>query len=266
MKRMKKLLLSTFLGMAVLSLLAVTPAFASLTLSVSADRDAYVNSNYPDSAFDGGGMEIAAQTPVQDRLLEAIFSFNTASIASQLNSQWVIKSVSVTLCSNYPTAGGQANNGAFNIIAPGFFTLSWLSNDSWPELVTYNTISAYLPGFGAGNRMETLGTYYYPANGTSPLTWGFSLSPGLLGDLLSGSEITIFGTPADTSVGYLFNQIRKGVPPVLVVTADAAPVPIPSAFLLFGPAIAGLGFIRRRLRNADARPVNSKTNPKGGEI
>jgi hypothetical protein len=59
--------------------------------------------------------------------------------------------------------------------------------------------------------------------------------------------VTIFGTPADSTVGYLFNTPVKGAPPVLTVTAEAAPVPIPAAVWLLGSGLAGLVGMRRRI-------------------
>ena len=196
-------------------------------------------------------MEIAAPTSSQPSIEETLMSFNTASIVSQLDyqygyNQWKITSVSVTLNSNYPSAGTQPNNGSFDVINSGLFSLSSLSNNSWnPSAVTYNNISNYLPGSGNSNKSESLGTFYYAADGTSTLTWTLAQASAFMSSVAEGSEVTILGTPGDTSVGYLFNTTTKGDPPVLNITV--VPTPIPSALLLFGSGLAGLGFKRRRL-------------------
>ena len=246
------------LALAMVGLFAASAAHASTTtFTTSSDSQTYVASgSQAGSSFEGkGAVEIAAATTSQPDIEEALFSFNTASIASQFNALygingWTITSASVTLNSNYPSAGTQPNNASFNVIDPGLFQLSWLSNNSWNQnTVTYNTISTYLPGTGNNNQQQTFGTYYYFADGTSTLTWVIGGSTGLLSGILSGGEISIFGTPDDNVVGYLFNTNTKGDPPILDVTAEATPTPVPPALLLLGSGLAGLGFLRRRIFN-----------------
>lgn len=241
------------------------PARASLTLSTGAVQDTLVIEGSSESFGGKGAMEIAAPTSSQNRTEEALISWDTSAVKSQFDSyfgvgKWVVTSISVTFSSNYSSAGTQPNNDRFNVISPGLFTLSWLSNDSWDEnTVNWFNLSDYLPGSGNSNTMESLGTYYYFADGTTQLIWFLDETPGLLGDILSGSTISIFGTPGDIvagTVGYLFNTGTKlGNGPPLTITAEAAPVPIPPAFFLLGPGLACLGFLRRR---------GARTPSKGG--
>jgi hypothetical protein len=244
------------------------PALASLTLSTSADRDTFVIFESDETGLAGrNGREIAAPTASQPRLEEGIFSFNTARIVSLLDyeygyRQWTITSITVTMHSNYPSAGTQPNNPRFNMINSGFFSLNWLSNDSWnANTLMYYDLADYLPGVG-NNMMETLGTYYYPANGQGSFTWTLALTSGFLADVMAGSEITIFGAPEDTTVGYLYNPGQ-----ILTITAEAAPVPVPPAFMLLGSGLAALGFAGRRTHSAVrwAEAVNRLHTLQGGK-
>jgi hypothetical protein len=263
---MKKTFLSVLIGIAVVMLLSL-PAHASLSLTASTDKDTMVVFVSEEGGLGGrGAMEIAAPTSDQNRTQEVMLSWNTASLKSQFDAQygvggWVVTSVTVTFGSNNPSAGTQPNNSRFNIINPGFFTLSWLSNDSWSESIMYSDLYKYLPGEGS-NTEELLGTYYYFADGIGSLTWYLNNTPGLIADILSGSAISILGEPGDTSagyVGYLINQNNGSFGgPILTITADAAPVPIPPAFFLLGSGMAGIGLLRKRF--------TLKTIRKGGRV
>ncbi len=241
------------LAAAAAGLLSAPTAYATVSVSDSTDCWALLISPSTGYTNSLGAMEVAAPTSSQDTTEEAMFSFNAASIASQLNAEfphgWTVTSISVTLNSNNPTAGVQPNNSRFNVIDPGLFQLSWLSNNGWQSGVSYNTLSNYLPGSGNSNQEQLLGTYYYFADGTSTLAWFLNSSSGIVNEILSGGEISILATPGDTiagQVGYLFNTNVKGDPPVLTVTAEATPVPIPAAIVLLAPGMAGLGFLRKR--------------------
>jgi len=235
--------------------LLADPVQAAVTLTTSTIRDTFVSSGAPDTSYGPYAMEIAAPTASQARTQLALLGFDTASIKTQFDAlygtgAWTVDGVSLTLYSRWPTGGVQPNNPRFNVINPGLFTFSWMSNDSWTENVTYNTLPEHLPGAGNANSLETLGSYYYFADGSDPLTWVLNPSAGLVGDILAGSEVSIFGAPADSTVGYLFVSTPPGPPPVFSITASAAPVPVPAAVWLFGSALAGLGVLGRRRHTA----------------
>ncbi len=256
---MKKTFLSVATGIAVVISLSL-PGYASHTLTASYERDTFVISTDGETGLSGrNGREIAAPTTGdQARTEEPIIGFDLSSIKTGFDAQypggWVVTSVSISIGSNYPTGGVQPNNLRFNVVNPGFFTWSWLSNDSWDAgSLMYRDLYKYLPGQGS-NTKEVLGTYYYFADGIGSLTWFFNKTPGLIADIMSGSKITILGEPGDASagkIGYMFNPGE-----VLTVTADAAPVPIPPAFFLLGSGMAGIGLLRKRF--------TFKTNRKGG--
>jgi hypothetical protein len=243
--------------------LLTAPAHASLTVSVTADRNLMVASDDPDSNWGGdvGALQISAPTVSQNWTHETLLGFNTASVKSQFDSyygagKWTISWIGIGMGSNYPYAGTQPNNPRWNVISPGLFSFSWLSNDNWDEgTVTWNNLSSLLPGTGS-NTEERLGTYYFFGDGSDGF-WALSKTYGVVSDILSGSEISIFGEPGDTiagTVGYLFSGPRRGAPQ-LIVCAEAAPVPIPPALLLLGSGLAGIGIVRRRIL---------KDNRKGG--
>ena len=81
--------------------------------------------------------------------------------------------------------------------------------------VTWNTLPNYLPGVGI-NKEENEGTFFWVAGGhgsdSSPISYALTPTSGLLGDIENGGFVSIFGTPADTEVGYLSNTPRQGNP------------------------------------------------------
>lgn len=157
------------------------------------------------------------------RAMEALFSFNTTAAVASLNSQygagnWHFTSASVELSSNYATAGTQANNPDFNLIAAGAFQLFLLGGNPDLTAQTWNTVQAYLPT----TTQTSLGIFNWLATGNLEneyVTYSLNLTPTLSSALLSG-ELTFFGTAADTMVGYLFNTNTKGTPPGLILSAD----------------------------------------------
>jgi hypothetical protein len=249
-----KHLMCTILAVAAAGIFFVSTAQASITLSSDADRNLMVISNAPDSNFGNlGAMEIAAPTISQSRTEEALMGFNTASIKSGFDSyygtgKWTISWAAISLGSNFPYAGTQPSNDRFNVISPGLFSFSWLSNDNWVEgSVTWNNLSNLLPGVSS-NTKELLGTYYFRGDGSDGF-WAFSKTSGLVSDILSGGVVTVFGEPGDTiegTVGYLFNTPKKRAPQ-LIVCAEATPVPIPGAIWFLGSGLAGLVGIRKKM-------------------
>ncbi|HTY88729.1 MAG TPA: PEP-CTERM sorting domain-containing protein [Candidatus Acidoferrum sp.] len=233
--------------------LPVSLAASPTTVSQVVEADKYVSSGQPTVNFGSmGAMMIAVPTAAQPRTEESLIRFNTASIKSTLDADygagnWTITSITLSLFSNFSTAGQQPGNSSFNKIAAGGFEFDWLSNDSWSETaITWNNLSTVLPGTG-GNTSASLGAYYWTADGSTSQNWTLNLDPNLVNDIDTGDKVTIFGQPtAGSTVGYLFNTLNNN-PAVLNVAADLTPVPEPSALAMAAGGLAG-GFAVRRWR------------------
>jgi hypothetical protein len=231
--------------------LPVTLTATPTTINQKVEADTYVSSGQPTSNFGTmGAMEIAVPTTSQNRTEESLFRFNAASIESAFNADygagnWAIASITLSLFSNFSSAGQQPGNSSFNKIAAGGFEFDWLSNDSWSETgITWNTLSTVLPGTG-NNTLASLGDFYWSADGSTSQSWTLNLDPNLVSDIGSGGEVTIFGQPtAGSTVGYLFNTLNNS-PAYLNVTADVVAAPEPSSLALMACGVAGLVAVRR---------------------
>ncbi len=238
--------LATLLALALPVSLSASPT----TVSQKVEADTYVSSGQPTVNFGSmGGMMIAVPTGAQPRKEESLIRFDTTSIKTAFDADygagnWTITSVTLSLFSNFSTAGQQPSNGSFNKIAAGGFEFDWLSNDSWSETaITWNTLASVLPGTG-NNALASLGSFYWAADGSTSQLWTLGLASDLVNDIAIGDKVTIFGQPtADSTVGYLFNTLNNN-PAYLNVTADVTPVPEPAstAMVIFG--LAGLAAVR----------------------
>ena len=242
-----KLKFTFLLAAALPASLAATPT----TINQKVAADTYVSSGQPTSNFGSmGAMEIAVPTAAQNRTEESLIRFNTLAIESAFNADygagnWTITSITLSLFSNFSTAGVQPNNSSFNQIAAGGFEFDWLSNDSWSETgITWNTLSTVLPGTG-NNALASLGDFNWSADGSTSQNWTLNLDPNLVNDIATGDPVTIFGQPtAGSTVGYLFNTLNNN-PAYLNVTADVVAAPEPSALVLAAAGLAGLVVVRR---------------------
>ena len=114
-------------------------------------------------------MEIAGPTLAQPRTQKTLLRFNTAAMHAAFDADygagnWAVTGVTLSLFSNYATAGVQPANSRFNKIAAGSFEFDLLSNNNWDEMsITWNTLSSFLPGPGNNNSLTPLGTFFWDA-------------------------------------------------------------------------------------------------------
>jgi hypothetical protein len=217
------------------------------TFSQQVGADTFVSSGEPNSNFGiQAGMEIAGPTLAQPRTQKTLLRFNTDAMHAAFDADygagnWIVTGVTLSLFSNYSTAGVQPANSRFNKIAPGGFEFDLLSNNNWDETsITWNTLSDILPGPGNNNTLTTLGTFFWDAAGQPTSNWTLGTNPNLTGQIYNGDQITIFGQPtANSTVGYLCNT-RTLNPGFLNVTVMAVPEPSIQAL------IAGFIFLTSR--------------------
>ncbi len=159
--------------------------------------------------------------------------------------QWQVNSVSLELSSIEP------NNPLFNgPNTAGKFSVSWFATDVWTE-GTGGTNSATTVGIKwsevgpltAGS--ESQGIFDY--SGTGLAAYAFEPSAGLLADILSGSLVSLYLRPADSTISAVFGS-RSNFPnrPALIITASAVPEPGRMGFLF----VAVVAFVSRRPRKS----------------
>jgi hypothetical protein len=211
-----------------------------MTYNQKVEADTFVSSGQPTVNFGAlGAMEIATPTAAQPRTEETLLRFNATAMQTQFDvdygaGNWVVTGVTLSLFSNFATAGVQPGNGSFNKIAAGGFEFDLLSNNNWSETgITWNTLPSILPGTG-DNALISLGAFSWAADGSSSSVWTLDANPTLLDEINSGNEVTIFGQPAPGStVGYLFNALNGG-PAILNVTINSVPEPSIMSLMVVG--------------------------------
>jgi len=228
------------LGSALVCLIVLPPTLMaqSSTYSQVVGANTYVSSGQPTVNFGTfGAMEIAAPTTAQARTEETLLGFNTAAMQTSFNTTygsggWAVTDVTLSLFSNVALAGTQPGNSSFNKIAAGSFEFDLLSDNNWSQTaITWNTLPAILPGGANNNTSTSLGTFNWAASGAASSIWTLTAVQPLVGDIDSGSEITILGQPsAGSTVGYLYNTLLLN-PGYLNVTVEAVPEPSTTGFL-----------------------------------
>ena len=242
-----------------ISLLMLPAALVAqtVTLSQPVGADTFVSSGQPDSNFGTqGAMEIAVPTAAQPRTELALMRFDTAPLLASFDAtygqgNWTVTGVSLSLFSNFATAGRQPNNASFNKIAAGSFEFDLLGNNAWSETgITWNTLPGILPGSGNSNTLTPLGTFFWLATGSASSTWTLNADPLLLNAINNGNQVTLLGQPTTGStVGYLFNTFPSS-PGYLNVTVQAVPEPSTLALIAGLSCLLGCRQFSRKLNLA----------------
>lgn len=247
---MKKTLFLAFtvvMSMGVLLMGGMRPALALLT--TNSDYQTYVvsSTSLDTTNFYGlGAVMISAAVGIG--AMDALFSFNTSSIESQLNAQygqgqWSITSIGIALYSNYAQAGTKPSNPDFNQIAAGNFQLALLGGNPNITQQTWNTLTTYL----ATTTATPVGTFNWTALASQQnqyVSYTLNSATALVNAIEAGQEVSFLGTAADNSVSYLFDTTTKGDAPELDVAV--APVPLPPSMLLLAGGLGGLTVFRRK--------------------
>jgi hypothetical protein len=171
---------------------------------------------------------------------QSVMKFGFSGVRNSFDAQfgaggWSVQSVSLQLSSS------PHSNPLYNEIAPGFFGVSLMQNNSWLE-GTGNASNPAANGISYNSLQSTfvnsaidraLGTFNFPG-GTSGLnSYALDLSPDLTSDILGGSDVSLRLFAADNSVSYLFSsRAQASGQPQLVITA----VPEPSTLALLAVA------------------------------
>ena len=225
-------------------------ARAQVTYTSSDNADAFLATGSPGNPegsdltgvnFGGAGILVVAPAASAKGEFQSILKFNVASAVDLFNTtygtnQWTITGITLTLTSNYGTAGVQPNNTIFPAVSGGSFVIEWLSNDDWvegtgqPNLptsdgVTYDSLPSLLSG-----TTEILGTnVYVPPGNNVPVTYALPLKASLVTNVLAGGDVSLLFYAADNQIGYLFNawNFGRGNEPLIKVTAAlSAPSPV----------------------------------------
>ncbi len=192
-----------------------------------------VGTDLTNENFGGAGTLAVSPASAVKGQFQSVIEFNFGDAVALFNTtygsnDWTVTGITLTLTSNYGTAGVQPNNQIFNVISAGNFVIEWLSDTNWVE----GTGTPALPtmdGVTFGSLPELLSepydilctnTYTPPGNNV-PVTYTLPLDPNLVAEVVSGANATLLFYAADNQIGYLFNSniYGRGNDPLINVTA-----------------------------------------------
>jgi hypothetical protein len=217
-------------------------AGAQTTYTTTTVADAFLatgSTNNPDGDlsnlnFGAAGTMAVAPANATEGEFQSVARFDFSGAMPVFNSAygtngWTVTSISLTLTSNYGTAGVQPNNAIFNIISGGNFVIAWLSDNNWaegtgtPNLPTMDGVTFdSLPELLSGPTNILCTNTYTPPGNNIPSTYKLPLNTNILAEIESGGQATFLFYAADTNISYLFNskEYGRGNDPLINVTAS----------------------------------------------
>ncbi|HEY1790039.1 MAG TPA: hypothetical protein VGJ73_17970 [Verrucomicrobiae bacterium] len=223
-------------------LLFLLSARAQITWSNSTVADAFLatgsagnpDGNLTDLNFGAAGTMAVAPANAAKGEFQSVARFDFSDAVPFFNAAygtngWTVSRVSLTLTSNYGTAGVQPNNAIFNVISAGNFVIDWISDTNWaegtgtPNLPTQDGVTYdSLPTLTSGAVDILCTNAYMPPGNNVSITYPLPLDTNLLAEIKVGSQGSFLFNAADTNVSYLFNskEYGRGNQPLINVTAS----------------------------------------------
>jgi len=233
------------------------PRVLAATFTTNPTADAFVTTgpsgNLSGNNYGGAGALSVAAPGKSRGEFQSVIEFNLAAAAHFFDGQygtgqWSVESITLALTAVSP------GNATFNPSQAGRFQISWMANSGWgegsgtPTAPTTTGISfRTLPNF-LTPQDEVLGTFGFSGGTSGTQTYSLGLGPGLLSDVLAGSNLSLRLYAADSTIGYLFasrsNARNVSGRPLLTIVA----VPEPGSFALVAMGagvLLGMGWVRR---------------------
>jgi hypothetical protein len=215
-----------------LALLFVGPVQAAL-FNISVDQDVSLSNSYADTNLNSSSNQwLWVGDNTGDRDVQSMFGFDMTSLTSQLGSgqYLVINSIGFSAYNNY-------NDGN------GFVDIALGNTDNWDDdVVTWNS--------SADDHGAALDSVYLSGvDLNSYVSWDVS---GInVADFINDSYLSFYlsiPAPGDGDNWHDFEPLESSQLHEAYLTVDYSitNVPIPAAVWLFGSALAGLGWLRRK--------------------
>jgi len=237
------MILGAVLGLAVSVCVGQTASF-----SVQPNADAFVtpgaSGSLSSSNFGAAGSLAIAAPGLPQGEFQSVLRFDLSAAQSSFNAQfgagqWTIQSVTLQLTSS------PHNNAIFNNIAAGQFGVSLMQNNLWLEGtgtggvpssdgISFNSLTGTYINNAAD---QSLGTFNFPGGSSGQNSYVLSLSSGLVGDVTSGSDLSLRLFAADSGVSYLFTSRQGSASSRPDILVQAVAVPEPSTVVLCGAAL-----------------------------
>jgi hypothetical protein len=196
------------------------------------------------------------------------FKFNVGSAVDTLNStygvgNWTIANATLSFSSS--TGGYEQVNSRFGH-GSGSYDIYWVANDSWVQSKgTLDPLDrelnpVYASSSGAlsdwAGSLALLASAYFSDTGSGYISVSdtLALDPLFVNDILTASasgdsnmSLYIMGMSDTIGMSIFTGGQNQAVPDLRFDVVDVAPVPIPGTILLFGPGLAALVAVRKKI-------------------